>query len=65
MDGRQKIRRHRTSADPDAPTPHPPKYHKNVGFLSNSGPDPLKNQLSPYVAFNDGPAASARQRNAI
>ena len=42
MDGRQKIRRHRTSADPDAPPPAP-KYHKNVGFLSNSGPDPLKN----------------------
>ena len=49
MDGRQKIRRHRTSVDPDAPPPPPPpapKYHKNVGFLSNSGPDPLKNQLS-------------------
>ena len=45
MDGRQKIRRHRTSADPDAPAlaPPPPKYHKKVGFLSNSGPDPLKN----------------------
>ena len=24
-------------------TPTPPKYHKNEGFLSNSGPDPLKN----------------------
>ena len=21
----------------------PPKNHKNIGFLSNSGPDPLKN----------------------
>ena len=42
MDERQKIRHHRTSADPDA-TPLPPKkkkkYHENVGF---SSPDPLK-----------------------
>ena len=41
MDGPQKIRRHRTSVDQDAPPPS--KYHKKVGFLSNSGPDPLKN----------------------
>ena len=24
-------------------TPPPPKNHKNIGFLSNTGPDPLKN----------------------
>ena len=24
------------------PTPIPPENHKNIGFLSNTGPDPLK-----------------------
>ena len=40
--------------------PHPPKNHKNVRFLSNTG-------LYPQIikpAFNVGPS-SARQRNAI
>ena len=23
--------------------PDPPENHKNIGFLSNTGPDPLKN----------------------
>ena len=36
------------------------KSHKNVGFFSNTGPDPLENQS----ATNVGPP-SARQRNAI
>ena len=27
-------------------TPPPLKNHKNIGFLSNIGPDPLKNQQS-------------------
>ena len=25
------------------PPPPPPKNYKNIGFLSNAGPDPLKN----------------------
>ena len=38
--------------------------HKNIGFLSNSGPDSLKNQKATKPAFNVG-SSSARQRNAI
>ena len=63
-----KDRHHRAPADTDdSPPPPPPsqkKYHKNIGFLSNSGPDPLK-ITSIILAFNDGPAASAHQRNVI
>ena len=40
------------------------KNHKNIGFLSNSGPDPLKNYEPTEPAFNVGPS-SARQRNAV
>ena len=71
MDGRQTIRRHRTSADPDAPPPPPPhppsprpeilqKCRVSQQFWSGS---PEKSVI--ILAFNDGPAASARQRNAI
>ena len=38
------------------------KNHKNIGFLSNTGPDPLKNQ-SYQARFNVGTLAC--QRNAI
>ena len=57
-------------ADPDlgtgGPDPSPPlKIHKNIGFPSNTGPDPLKKHKQGYQgAFNVGPS-SARQRNAI
>ena len=27
--------------------PHPLKNHKNIGFLSNTGPDPIKNTKLP------------------
>ena len=37
--------------------------HKNIGFLSNTSPDPLKNDKAIKPAFNVGPS-SARQRNA-
>ena len=40
------------------------KFHKNIGFLSNTGPDPLKNYKVTKPASNVGPL-SARQRNAI
>ena len=42
----------------------PPKNHKNIGFLTNTGPDPLLNHKATKPAFNVGPP-SARQRNAI
>ena len=44
--------------------PPPLKNHKNIGFLCNTGPDPLTNLIATKSAFNVGPA-SARQRNAI
>ena len=40
------------------------KNHKNKGFLSNTGPDPLKNHKATKPAFNVVPS-SARQRIAI
>ena len=42
----------------------PQKNHKNVGFLSNTGPDPLKKHKAVKPAFNARPS-SARQRNTI
>ena len=46
-------------------TPPPPlKNHKNIEFLSNTGPDPLQISKTTKPAFNVG-SSSARQRNAI
>ena len=42
----------------------PLENHKNIGFLGNTGPDPLKNHKSTKPAFNVWPS-SARLRNAI
>ena len=39
----------------------PLKNHKAIGFLSKTGPDPLKNQIGTLPAFNFGPS-SARQQ---
>ena len=38
------------------------KNHKNIGSLSNTGSDPLKNHKTTEPAFHVGPS-SARQRN--
>ena len=46
------------------PPPPPLKNHKNIGLLSNTGPDPLENKKATKPAFHVGPP-SARQRNAI
>ena len=32
----------------------PPKNHKNIGFLSNTGPNPLENHNAAKPAFNVG-----------
>ena len=40
------------------------KNPQNIGFLSNTDPDPLKNHKTTKQAFNVGPS-SARQRNAM
>ena len=38
------------------PPPHHSQNHKNIGILSNTGPDPLKNRKAPKPAFNVGPS---------
>ena len=45
-------------------SPHPLKYHKNIGFSSNTDPDPLKNHKATKPALNVG-SSSVRQRNDI
>ena len=40
------------------------KNHKNIGFLSDTGPDPPKIYKATKPAFNVEPSL-ARQRNAI
>ena len=53
-------------ADPegDRGSGSPLKNHKNIGFLSNTGPDPLEYHKATKSSFNDGPP-STHQRNAI
>ena len=48
----------------DTPHTHTLKNHKAIGFLSNTGPDPLEMHKATKPTFNVGPP-SARQRNAI
>ena len=43
------------------PDTHPLKNHKNIGVLSNTGSDTLKNHIATKQAFNVVPP-SARQR---
>ena len=42
----------------------PLKNHKNIGFLSNTDPDPLNNHKAAQPAFNNG-LSLARQRNPL
>ena len=42
----------------------PLKNHKNIGFQSNTGPEPLKNHKATKPTFSCL-SSSARQRNAI
>ena len=57
-------------ADPErgggagSPDPPPLKSHKDIGFLSSTGLDPLKNHRATKPAINDWPS-STRQQNAI
>ena len=53
----------RKSGGTGGPT-FPLENHKNIGFLSNTGPDPLKNHKATKLAFKVG-LSSAHQRNAI
>ena len=36
----------------------PLENHKNIGFLSNTGPDPFKNHKATKPAFNAGPSSA-------
>ena len=56
----------RSCADPEGGqgVQIPLKNNKNIGFLSNTGPDPLKNHKATKAAFNVGPS-STRQRYPI
>ena len=58
-----------SSADPDGgsssgPPPPPLKNHKNIGFISNTGPDLLKNHKAAKQDSMSG-HHPARQCNAI
>ena len=44
--------------------PHPWEITKNIGFLSNTGADSLKNHKATKPAFNFGPLSECQQ-NAI
>ena len=46
------------------PPPPPEKSKKNIGFLGNTGPDPLKNHKVTKPVFNVGPSLAC-QRNTI
>ena len=38
-----------------------PKTHKFIGYLSNTGPDPLENNKAIKPVFNVGPPSSRRE----
>ena len=38
----------------------PLKNYKNIGFLSNAGPDSLKNHKATKPAFNVGPSSASQ-----
>ena len=38
--------------------PEPPENHKNIGFLCNTGPDPLKNHKATKPEFIVGPSSA-------
>ena len=46
------------------PDPPPSKRSQKIGFLSNTGPDPLKNRKATWPEFDIRPLLR-RQRNAI
>ena len=41
---------------PDTPPPPPPEKSQNIGVLSKTGPDPLKNHKAAKPVFNVGPS---------
>ena len=41
------------------------KNHKNIEFLSNTGPDPLKNHKATKPAINVGPMTSETPFNGV
>ena len=45
--------------------PDPPEESQNIGFFSNTGPDPLKNHKATKPAFNVGPSLTAFRWRAV
>ena len=43
--------------------PSPQENHKAIGFLSNTGPDPLGNHNATKPAFNVGPSLVPAKHN--
>ena len=41
------------------------KKHKNIGFLSNTGPNPLGNHKAIKPAFNVGPSLACQRNTAF
>ena len=64
LDAQSSLRIHVRIQRGDRGSGPPLKNYKNIVFLSNTGPDPLKKQKANQAAFNVGPS-SARPRNAI
>ena len=59
-----KIKHGRIQRKGDGQGVLPLKIYKNIGFISNTDPDPLKNHKATKSTFNVGPS-STRQGNAI
>ena len=54
------MRAHASCSDPEGG----PENHKAIGFLINTGPDPMENHKATKPAFNVEPS-SARLRNGV
>ena len=54
----------REGGDRGSRPPPPPRKITKIGFLSNTGTDPLKNRKATRPEFNVRPS-SGRQQNAI
>ena len=52
------IRGSRGPGSGDSDHTPPPKNHKAIWFLSNTGPDPLENHKATKTAFNVGPSSA-------
>ena len=60
--GADSINRLKTSANPEGDRGPPPlKNHKNIGFLSNTGHDPLRTRIPLIVVFGSSIPSSTKK----